>query len=146
MSRIDERLEIMGVDTSEMTDEEKFTAATGLTRYDEEMAANDWYVPAGAGNTPAEAEQGSGSGSGSDTEEPTVDQGSGSGSGSDENLLNTPVNPEDDEEPVDEEPTGDQTKEPGEEEPEETGEEEPEEPEDEEPEETPSTAEITNGE
>ena len=136
MSRIDERLEIMGVDTSEMTDEEKFTAATGLTRYDEEMAANDWYVPAGAGNTLAEAEQGSGSGS--DTEEPTVDQGSGSGSGSDENLLNTPVDPEDDEEPEDDEPTGDQTKEPGDE--------EPEEPEDDEPEETPSTAEITNGE
>ena len=140
MSRIDERLEIMGVDTSEMTDEEKFTAATGLTRYDEEMAANDWYVPAGAGNTPAEAEQGSGSGSSSDTEEPTVDQGSGSGSGSDsdENLLNTHIDPEDDEEPEDEEPTGDQTKEPGDE--------EPEEPEDDEPEETPSTAEITNGE
>ena len=60
MSRIDERLEIMGVDTSEMTTEEKFTAATGLTRYDEEMAANDWYVPAGAANTPDEASEESG--------------------------------------------------------------------------------------
>ena len=56
MSRIDERLEIMGVDTSEMTTEEKFTAATGLTRYDADMAANDWYVPAGAANTPDEAD------------------------------------------------------------------------------------------
>ena len=52
MSRIEERLEIMGVQTSGMTDEEKFTAATGLTRYDADMAANDWYVPAGAANTP----------------------------------------------------------------------------------------------
>lgn len=56
MSRIDERLEVMGVDTTGMTDEEKFTAATGLTRYDADMAANDWYVPAGAANTPDEAD------------------------------------------------------------------------------------------
>ena len=94
MSRIDERLEIMGVDTSEMTTEEKFTAATGLTRYDEEMAANDWYVPAGAANTLDEVqeseetgEQGSGSGSGSDNEEPINEDQTvepiGSGSGTD---------------------------------------------------------------
>ena len=45
MTRIEERLEAMQVDTSEMTTEQKFTAATGLTHYDEETAANDWYVP-----------------------------------------------------------------------------------------------------
>ena len=45
MSRIDERLEAMQVDTSEMTTEEKFTAATGLTHYDEETAANDQAAP-----------------------------------------------------------------------------------------------------
>ena len=50
MSRIEERLEVMGVDTSEMTTEQKFTAATGLTHYDEATAANDWYVPGGAAN------------------------------------------------------------------------------------------------
>ena len=48
MTRIEERLQAMQVDTSEMTTEEKFTAATGLTHYDEETAANDWYVPGGA--------------------------------------------------------------------------------------------------
>ena len=58
MSRIEERLEIMGVQTSGMTDEEKFTAATGLTRYDATMAANDWYVPAGAANTPSTTSEG----------------------------------------------------------------------------------------
>ena len=67
MSRIDERLEIMGVDTSNMTAEEKFTAATGLTRYDAEMAANDWYVPAGAANTPSEPSE--------STSEPSGEQG-----------------------------------------------------------------------
>ena len=54
MSRIDERLKAMNVDTSEMSVEEKFTAATGLTHYNEDLAANDWYVPGGAANVPAE--------------------------------------------------------------------------------------------
>ena len=35
MTRIEERLEAMQVDTSEMTTEQKFTAATGLTHFDE---------------------------------------------------------------------------------------------------------------
>ena len=59
MSRIDERLEVLGIDTSEMTTEQKFTAATGLTHYDEETASNDWYVPGGAANVVEETEQGS---------------------------------------------------------------------------------------
>lgn len=50
MSRIDERLEVMKVDTAEMTEEQKFSAATGLTFYDEELAKNEWYVPGGAAN------------------------------------------------------------------------------------------------
>ena len=50
MSRIEERLQAMQIDASEMTTEEKFTAATGLTHYDEDTAANDWYVPGGAAN------------------------------------------------------------------------------------------------
>lgn len=54
MSRIDERLKAMNVDTSEMSNEEKFTAATGLTHYNEDLAANDWYVPGGAANVPVE--------------------------------------------------------------------------------------------
>ena len=53
--RIDERLQAMGVDASEMTDEQKFTAATGLTRYNEYEANNAWYVPGGAANVPAGA-------------------------------------------------------------------------------------------
>ena len=53
--RIDERLEMMGVDTSGMSDEQKFTAATGLTRYTEYEANNAWYVPGGAANVPAGA-------------------------------------------------------------------------------------------
>ena len=57
MSRIEERLQAMQVDTSGMTTEEKFTAATGLTHYDEETAANDWYVPGGAANVVTESEQ-----------------------------------------------------------------------------------------
>ena len=70
MSRIDERLEAMQVDTSEMTTEQKFTAATGLTHYDEETASNDWYVPGGAANVVVESdEQGGGSQSGSDEQE-----------------------------------------------------------------------------
>ena len=55
MSRIDERLEVMKVDTAEMTKEQKFSAATGLTFYDEELAGNEWYVPGGAANVSTEA-------------------------------------------------------------------------------------------
>ena len=51
--RIDERLQAMDVDASGMTDEQKFTAATGLTRYNEYEANNSWYVPGGAANVPA---------------------------------------------------------------------------------------------
>ena len=56
MSRIDERLEVMKVDTAEMTEEQKFSAATGLTFYDEELAKNEWYVPGGAANVSTEAD------------------------------------------------------------------------------------------
>ena len=56
MSRIDERLEVMKVDTAEMTKEQKFSAATGLTFYDEELAGNEWYVPGGAANVSTEAD------------------------------------------------------------------------------------------
>ena len=55
--RIDERLEVMGVDTAGMTDEQKFTAATGLTRYTEYEANNAWYVPGGAANVPVATEK-----------------------------------------------------------------------------------------
>ena len=55
--RIDERLEVMGVDTAGMTDEQKFTAATGLTRYTEYEANNAWYVPGGAANVPVVTEE-----------------------------------------------------------------------------------------
>ena len=55
--RIDERLEVMGVDTAGMTDEQKFTAATGLTRYTEYEANNAWYVPGGAANVPTVTEE-----------------------------------------------------------------------------------------
>ena len=55
--RIDERLEVMGVDTAGMTDEQKFTAATGLTRYTEYEANNAWYVPGGAANVPSATEE-----------------------------------------------------------------------------------------
>lgn len=54
MSTIDERLEVMKVDTSEMTNEEKFIIATGLTHYDQDLAKNDWYVQAGAANVSSE--------------------------------------------------------------------------------------------
>ena len=56
MSRIDERLEVMKVDTAGMTEEQKFSAATGLTFYDEELANNEWYVPGGAANVSTEAD------------------------------------------------------------------------------------------
>ena len=55
--RIDERLEVMGVDTAGMTNEQKFTAATGLTRYTEYEANNAWYVPGGAANVPSGTEE-----------------------------------------------------------------------------------------
>ena len=55
--KIDERLEVMGVDTAGMTDEQKFTAATGLTRYTEYEANNAWYVPGGAANVPSATEE-----------------------------------------------------------------------------------------
>ena len=55
--RIDERLEVMGVDTAGMTNEQKFTAATGLTRYTEYEANNAWYVPGGAANVPVATEE-----------------------------------------------------------------------------------------
>ena len=55
IERIDERLQAMGVDASGMTDEQKFTAATGLTRYTEYEANNAWYVPGGAANVPVGA-------------------------------------------------------------------------------------------
>ena len=66
MSRIDERLAALGIDASGLSDEEKFSEATGLTFYNDEVANNDWYVPSGAGNTldeesseqPAEPDQG----------------------------------------------------------------------------------------
>ncbi len=71
-NKIDERLEVMGVDTSGMTDEQKFTAATGLTRYSEYEANNPWYVPGGAANVKSEetGEQGA-----TDQGQPTGEQG-----------------------------------------------------------------------
>lgn len=101
--RIVERLKAMGVYNPEMSSEEMFTEATGITHYDVDVENNEWYVPSGAANV---IEEGSGSGSGSgsgnggaelptdddligypvdnDTEEPiedTNDSGSGSGNG-----------------------------------------------------------------
>lgn len=49
MNRIDERLKAAGINISNMTDEEKFKAATGFTWYEEIIAENPWYVPGGAG-------------------------------------------------------------------------------------------------
>ena len=71
-NKIDERLEVMGVNTSGMTDEQKFTAATGLTRYSEYEANNPWYVPGGAANVKSEetGEQGA-----TDQSQPTGEQG-----------------------------------------------------------------------
>ena len=73
--RIDERLQAMGVDASGMTDEQKFTAATGLTRYNEYEANNAWYVPGGAANVPAGASEptgeGGNTGGNTSTTEPT---------------------------------------------------------------------------
>ena len=67
--RIDERLQAMGVDASEMTDEQKFTAATGLTRYTESEANNPWYVPGRAANVPAGAAEPTGEGGNTSTTE-----------------------------------------------------------------------------
>ena len=58
--RIDDRLKAMRVDASKMTDEQKFTAATGLTRYTEYEANNAWYVPGGAANVSGDAAEPSG--------------------------------------------------------------------------------------
>ena len=69
--RIDERLQAMGVDASGMTDEQKFTAATGLTRYTEYEANNAWYVPGGAANVPAGATEPTGATEATGTTEPT---------------------------------------------------------------------------
>ena len=74
--RIDERLQAMGVDTSEMTDEQKFTAATGLTRCAEYEANNPWYVPGGAANVPAGAAEPTG-----EQGQPSGEQSTGSNTG-----------------------------------------------------------------
>ena len=88
MSRIDERLEVMKVDTAEMTEEQKFSAATGLTFYDEELANNEWYVPGGAANVSTEA---------ASTEEEKTPAES-----TDENVTEPVVESTDDAEPTDE--------------------------------------------
>ena len=87
MSRIDERLEVMKVDTAEMTKEQKFSAATGLTFYDEELAGNEWYVPGGAANVSTEADS---------TEEETPVEST------DENVTDPVVESTDDAESTDE--------------------------------------------
>lgn len=87
MSRIDERLEVMKVDTAEMTEEQKFSAATGLTFYDEELANNEWYVPGGAANVSTEADL---------TEEEKTPVES-----TDENVTEPVVESTDDAEPID---------------------------------------------
>lgn len=87
MSRIDERLEVMKVDTAEMTAEQKFSAATGLTFYDEELANNEWYVPGGAANVSTEAD--------STKEEKTPVEST------DKNVTEPVVESTDDAEPID---------------------------------------------
>lgn len=86
MSRINERLEVMKVDTAEMTEEQKFSAATGLTFYDEELAKNEWYVPGGAANVSTEAD--------STEEEKTPVEST------DENVTDPVVESTDDAEPI----------------------------------------------
>lgn len=86
MSRIDERLEVMKVDTAEMTEEQKFSAATGLTFYDEELAKNEWYVPGGAANVSTKAD--------STKEETPVES-------PDENVTDPVVESTDETEPID---------------------------------------------
>ena len=56
MNRIDERLKVMNVDTSKMSKEQKFSAATGLTFYNEKLEKNGWYVPGGSANVSTEAD------------------------------------------------------------------------------------------
>lgn len=69
--RIIERLKAMGVYNPEMSSEEMFTEATGITHYDADVENNEWYVPSGAANV---FEEGPGSGSGnSGAELPTDD-------------------------------------------------------------------------
>ena len=89
MSRIDERLEVMKVDTAEMTKEQKFSAATGLTFYDEELANNEWYVPGGAANVSTEAASTEEDAPVDDTEQ------------TDENVTDPVVESTDDAEPID---------------------------------------------
>jgi hypothetical protein len=122
MSRIDERLEAMKVDTSNMSNEEKFTAATGLTHYDEALAANDWYVPGGAANVIEEkddqGEQGPQGNQGPQGEQ--GEQGTQGEQGAQGEQTPDPVTPTPDPEPTDDpvtptpdaEPTDDPTDEP----------------------------------
>ena len=57
MNALDTRLKIMNINTAEMTEEEKWTAGTGLTFIPEDTDKNeDWYVPSGAGNVLSEDE------------------------------------------------------------------------------------------
>lgn len=79
MNALDTRLKIMNIDTAEMTEEQKWTAGTGLTFIPEDTDENgDWYVPGGAGNvlsedevqdTTEDEEQGDGDTEGEDTPE-----------------------------------------------------------------------------
>ena len=57
MNRIDERLKVMNVDTSKMSKEQKLSAATGLTFYNEKLEKNGWYVPGGSANVSTEPEK-----------------------------------------------------------------------------------------
>ena len=57
MNRIDERLKVMNVDTSKMSKEQKFSAATGLTFYNEKLEKNGWYVPGGSANISTKPEE-----------------------------------------------------------------------------------------
>ena len=57
MNRIDERLKVMNVDTSKMSKEQKFSAATGLTFYNEKLEKSGWYVPGGSANVSTEPEE-----------------------------------------------------------------------------------------
>ena len=86
MSRIDERLKVMNVDTSKMSKEQKFSAATGLTFYNEKLEKNGWYVPGGSANVSTEADS---------TEEETPVEST------DENVTDPVVEPVDDTEQTD---------------------------------------------
>ena len=87
MSRIDERLKVMNVDTSKMSKEQKFSAATGLTFYNEKLEKNGWYVPGGSANVSTEADS---------TEEETPVEST------DENVTDPVVESTDDAESTDE--------------------------------------------